>query len=347
MKNFTAEEIKEVLRIAKALAPQFTEEQYNRLMELGSRLVEPDFLESAWGLNRLEEERSITCSQSLDEYKQLLEDKEEADSELSQARSERESEERILAAKKIGRQQLEKEMENLKRELELFKKKTEEEKRLMAKDLEQARRNHKVNKEEIEAAGDLKAVVESHGLSLKPTLKLLAEYKGDAEVLQRLVEAANEYDSATKARTALQAENAALKKENEVKRQETSREEEKLVKLKEGCQETEASLKRWKSDENWEKYLRRLYHRYLGWTGLLEYLSVWNGVYLVRCRLPMCGARFWVDRLPTNFRAKHVCPCCGVGNITENVIYDDEAFKALNISHRGPIKVTLGVIENG
>lgn len=347
MKEFTPEEIREIVRTAQVLGSRFSEEEYNRLMELESRLVEPDFLESASGMHRLEEERGITCSQSLDAFEQLLDDKAEAESELSQTIESRKAEEESLAKTKEARHQAEGQLQACKREQERFKENAEKEKALMTKELQQARRNHKVNLEKIEAAGALNAVVESYGLSLKPTLKLLEEYKGDLEALQRLAEAANEYESGIKARTVLQEERAALVEENEAIKNETSQEEEKLAKLKEDCEQTDAYLKKLTSDKNLEEGLRHFHGRYKGSIGLLEYLDGWNQVYLARCRYPMCGARFWVDRPPTNFRADFVCPCCGVGNVTRNVIWDDEAFKAAGISWRRPVKINLGGLENG
>ncbi len=61
--EFTAEELKEVIRAARIFNPGFSEEQFQSLTELEARLTDSGYLETVSGLLRLERETGVPLSQ--------------------------------------------------------------------------------------------------------------------------------------------------------------------------------------------------------------------------------------------------------------------------------------------
>ena len=78
----TAEEIGQIIRAARVLATDFSEEQIQSLSYAWQKLADSGFLEAVWGMVRLQEEQGISCSEALDANKELLKQKEKLEREL-------------------------------------------------------------------------------------------------------------------------------------------------------------------------------------------------------------------------------------------------------------------------
>jgi hypothetical protein len=330
MRKFTEEEIREILRSAQVCAPSFSDDQYRKLVELGQDLADSEFIEAAWGVHRLQHEYGTPCSEASDKYLQLLRDKAQLESQVSHLQEKRKLEEERLAETVEATRRSRAERNQQERELKSFKREAEKEKKRFKKEVEVAMEKARVNQEEIATAGRLKAAVESHGLDLELALGLLSEFAGDKDAARHLAEAVAEYGSQLEARTTLREQNEALKAQIE-------EEGEQFARVKADCQQHEETLSRLRSDLAQEEALHRFHSRFKGWSGLLECLARWDQVILLRCHWFFCGARFWVDRGPTSFRSKLICPCCGVSQL----YFDDEPFMAIGIPDRGPIKIQL------
>jgi hypothetical protein len=331
MRKFTEEEIGEIVRTAQVFAPQFTDEQYRMLMEQGHDLADSGFIEAAWGVHRLEQEHGIPCSQAVDRYLELIEDKAKLESEVCRLQDEQAVEgERLVEAGRAIEQATE-ERSHEERELKLFKGRAEDERKRLEEELERAMEQVHISQEEIAVAGKLKSEVESHGLDLELVLRLSEEFARDEDAASHLAEAVIEHGALLEARETLCEENEALKVEMEKGQEEADR-------LKADCQHYQEALSQLRSNIAEEEALRRFQGRFQMASQVLEFLARWPQVVPMRCHSFFCGARFWVDRGPTYFRTKLVCPCCGLGE----VYYDDKALRDLDLLDSAPFKIQLG-----
>ena len=57
MRKFNEAEIKEIIRTARVFAAQFTEEKYQKLVQMQQEIADSDFIEAAWGC--------VSCSRSV------------------------------------------------------------------------------------------------------------------------------------------------------------------------------------------------------------------------------------------------------------------------------------------
>jgi len=331
MKKFTEDEIKETIRTARLFAPHLTPEQYQRFVEMQREIADSGFIEAAWAVHHLEQKRGISCSQALDEYIQLLEDKAKIELQIAQLQDQRVAEKNKLAVAMEATRRTKEAQSQLETELKAFRQAAEDEKNQLKEELERARQDAGVRQKEIAIAGELKSQVESHDLNIQLTLKLLKEFAQDKEAAKHLAEAITEYGSQLEARETLRRENETLKAQMDQRQEE-------MVTLESVSQQHQEMLTQLKSDLAEEDALRRFYRRFGQWSRLLEYLAKWSQVLPLRCNWFFCGARFLVDRKPTNFRAKFVCPCCGS---SEQVYYDDEAFVDLGMMEKAPLKIEL------
>jgi hypothetical protein len=330
MRKFTEEEIKEIIRTAQLFAPQLSDKQYEKLIQMQQELADSEFIEAAWGVHRLEQEYGISCSQAEDKYLELLKDTAKTESELAQLHKERELEEKSLRETSVAIQQAREKHSYEERQLKDFKRQAENEKKRLEKELEQARKEAQVSQEEVATTGKLKTKLESHKLDLELTLRLFEEFAHDEDAAMLFAQGREEYGSQTKARESLREENETLRVENEKGKEESDR-------MKAECQQQQEVLSRLKSNIAEEEALRHFHRRFQGASGTMEYLARWPQIIPMRCHWFSCGARFWVDTGPTNFRTKFICPCCGIGQ----VYYDDEAFIAQGITYRAPFRIQL------
>jgi len=331
MRKFTQQEIREIIRTAQLLAPQFTGDQYQKLVQMQQEMADSEFIEAAWGVYQLQQEYGIPCSETPGKYVQLLKDTAEAESRLSRLKEQRKIEGEKLDQMVKAVRQVKEERHRGEKELELFRRQSEDEKKRLKEELEHTMQEAQVNRDDVAIAIKLKAEVESHRLDLELTLGLFEEFAGDEDATRHLAEAVAEYGSQLEAREVLRKQNEALRVEEE-KRQEN------LAELRTECQRDQEVLSQLRTDLAEQERLRRFWQRFKGTSQILEYLARWDQVIPMRCNWFFCGARFLVDQGPSSFRTKLTCPCCGLGL----VYYDDEAFTTLGLSYRTPIKIELG-----
>ncbi|MDP2953885.1 MAG: hypothetical protein Q8O76_11295 [Chloroflexota bacterium] len=330
MKKFTAEEIKEIVRFAQLLAPGFSEEQYQSLVQMQEEMAGSGFIETAYGLHRLEQKYGIPCSQALDKYVQLVEEKAKLEPEVADLRKKREFEEARLAEALAAGQKARAERGREEQELASFRQKAEQEKRAIKQQLERAKVDAEVQERDIASAGTLKAQLKRYGINVELAAKLLSEFAGGEAALVQMAEAAAEYGSQLEAR-------ASLRRENEAEEQKTQSTREERARLTADCQRLQDTRHRLTSDLGQQEALRRFQARYQTWSGVQEHLARWNQVIPMRCGWLTCGAHFLVDRAPSHFRTRHVCPCCGL-----SVLYYDEGFySATGQPYASPIQVRL------
>jgi septal ring factor EnvC (AmiA/AmiB activator) len=337
MKEFSAEEIKEVVRTAQIYAHHFTEEQYQKLMGMHRAMAQPGFIESASGVLRLVQEYGIPCSQAPAKYVQIVKDIKRLEKEAAEFKKRRESEVRKLAETSESLDRLKAERSRQERELAAFRVQAGEEKKRLEEELEKARERAGVREQDIANTVKLKALVASHGLDLEFALRLGEEFACDSDAATQLAQAVSEGRTQLEAREAWQKENDSLKAESEERRTECDQ-------LKLECQQHREVLSRLQADLANEDRLRRFHQRYQGHVKILEHLDArWEEIVPIRCQGPFCNARFWVSRAPSNLRAYHVCPCCGLGALE----YDVDAIVDIGLSSKGTIEIKLGGDKHG
>ena len=81
--EFTADEIRDAVRMARAHCPGFSEDDFESLMELEKRITDSGYLEAVLGLIRLEEEKGISCTEALDACEKLIKQKTKLEQEVS------------------------------------------------------------------------------------------------------------------------------------------------------------------------------------------------------------------------------------------------------------------------
>jgi myosin heavy subunit len=332
VREFTADEIREIIRFAQVVGHPFSDEQYRKLMELGQDLAESGRVEAAWEVKSLMEQYGIPPSQAGKKYRQLVSDVAKLQTQVSDLQRQRGEEQKVLGETQWAVQQTEEKLKQGEKELESFTTWAEKEKQRLKDEVERAQKKAGVDLEQIAAGGRLKAQLKKHGLSLDLALELLGEFARQEDAAQKLAEAVAEYGSALEVSAALHEKNEALRVETEGRQEESAQ-------LKEECQRDREALARLRSDRGEQEALRHFWRRFHPSSDLLEYLATWPQVYMLRCYHPLCGgARFLVNGGPSNFWAKFVCPRCRV----EKVDWDDDAFTALGMStYRGPITIHL------
>jgi DNA repair exonuclease SbcCD ATPase subunit len=331
MRKFSEEEIREIIRTLQVFAPSFTNDQYQKIIQMQEELADPEFIEAADELRRLRQEYGITYHDAPARYVKLLNDIAGAEQRLGELTERQRSQRDELDQTTKALEEVREEHHRQEEELKLFMKQAENEKQRLKDELEQAIQEANINREHIALAVNLKAEVEAHNLDLKLTLRLLEEFAGDEDAARLLAEAVAEYGSQLKARETLRRHNEAVMVEGRQK-------QEKLAEVEAECQRKQEVLLRLQADLAEQERLRRFWRRFAGRSKALEYLAKWGQVIPMRCYALFCGARFWVDLDPTNFRTKHVCPCCG----RRLVDFDDEALTTLGLSFRGPFQINLG-----
>ena len=81
--EFTADEIRDAVRMARVHCPGFSEDDFESLMELERRITDSGYLEAVLGLIRLEEEKGISCTEALDACEKLIKQKTKLEQEIS------------------------------------------------------------------------------------------------------------------------------------------------------------------------------------------------------------------------------------------------------------------------
>lgn len=209
--ELSPEQINQIVRAARVLAPGFSEEQLQWLVDCQRWLADSGFCEAAWGLVRLEQERDITCAKALDACEELLQEKAQLEAglarlkekEQTQQMANREAEGEYQRIKEAT-EQAKKELAELKaerqreeKELVAFNKKAEREKKRIAQEVEEYRQKANVSEQEVAAARQLKAEVERCGFSLELMLGLSREFADYQDAREKLAEALKKHRTLT------------------------------------------------------------------------------------------------------------------------------------------------------
>lgn len=338
--EFTAEEIEQVVRTARIFNPGFTKEEFHAMVELKKRLQESGFLESVRGLNMLEEERDVSCTQSLEAYAEL-------EGEIAELREKTTKLEAMLqdvkgkiadaqaehTRWKGGIEQAKRELAGVKaqregEELQLaaLVRKAEGQKQQISREIEKSRQAADITKEEIAACKELKSLLETSGLNVALALTVLREFTGHENAVG-LVKTLEERGTLTRS-------NAALIEENERLKSERVSIQGEIVRGQMDCKQLELMSSHLKASIAHDGKILKLYHCYLPLEPFIEYLRRWDGVSFHHCW--GCGARFLTAPGPAELRGaptlsrassgKFSCPRCGLMSIEP----DQETYRTLN-----------------
>jgi len=353
--EITAEELGQIVRAARVLSTDFSEEQIQSLSYGWQRLADTGFLDAVWGMTRLQQEQGTSCSEALDANKELLGKMESLESKLAVLKEKVAQEHNKHTEATRVHQQLVSKINEAKNEHDLtqtaiqkeqeqllaFQEKAENEKKRIEKELERCKQNAGVTAKEIAVAGQLKLEVEKSGFNLETMLGLAGEFAPYQDARDRLAEA-------LKTGQTLTEYISTLKQKSEEKKSDIAAEIELLVsqrnskqsrvdELQKTCHKLEISLAQFNTDVDEEQELRQFYVRYSPLSELLEYLVTWRQVYFLCCDNPMCApyaeiTHFWTDRKVRK------CPHCGLSMIKP----DPEPFRLLNVPEGTEFKLKLG-----
>lgn len=352
--QFTTEEIKDAARTARVYCHGFTEDTFESLMELERRVADSGYLEVILGLIRLEEEKDISFAEALDACEELTKRKTELERRIPDLEKRAESLVAKVKQSNMEYEQVKKDVTkaeqalarirgdyvSAEKKLEAFKKRMEKEKQRIEKEVEDCYQQANVTKEEIMTAGKVKADVESHGFTLELVLDLSKEFAGYKNTREKLSKGLKEHGSlnkylddldewGNKERARIIAEIAGL----ELQKKGLTNENIRLGSV----------LSQLQADIAGEETLMQFYHRYAGYSGLLDKLETWEQVYFMRCGNPVNmtagmldkkqgNPHFWTDKPPVS------CPHCGY----PRVYFDTEIYQFLNWPAEVPFKLTLG-----
>ncbi|MBN2076863.1 MAG: hypothetical protein JW762_15070 [Dehalococcoidales bacterium] len=353
--EITAEELGQIIKAAKVFSKDFDEEQIQSLSYAGPRLADSGFLDAVWGMNRLQQEQGISCSEALDAHKAFLKQKEKLERDLASLKGKILQEQSKYSEAKQLYQQLAGEINLAKNELKTIQdetrtaftnfssiqEKAEKEKKRIQRDLDRCKEKANVTADEIQVAGQLNAEVEKSGFGLETMLGLAAEFAPYQDARERIAEVLKTSQSLTQHLANLEHDSEEKKKAVKTEIDELLNrkvaEESELKHLEQAHRQLESNVSRLHTDVDEEQGLRQFYMRYSGWSGLLEYLATWRQIYFFRCENPMCApfagiTHFWTDRLVTR------CPHCGLGMIKP----DPELFGLLGIPEGTQFKLKLG-----
>lgn len=330
--EFSPEQVKEMVRMARVYASAFSEERFRAMVECQGKLGETGFFEAAWALLRLQREMGVPCHQALDRYQQLIgELRELASSQqellvvngnLQEARSE-------LATTLEAVNRARREKEQVDKELDRLRAKARREKEGLETEVDRAREVAGVSQEEVAVAGKLKTELERRGLQLSQVLDMVQGFPEGERNRERVMAAWQEQGS-------LLPHVAKL-------RQTVGEVETKQGFLAQECQKLERRLGQLKGEAAQEEEAHGFYARFRGLKALMEYLASWQAVVFRHCYI--CGARAWVEIRPpsgpVNFQRGHlVCPCCWRGSLAP----DQQAHSIVGLpaDSIAPCKVNLG-----
>jgi cell division septum initiation protein DivIVA len=341
------EELGQVLQTMRVLLPDLSGEKFRSLLIAQENLSSAGFLESVWGIVRLQQETGINLTQAIDEYRQLLHKNEklvrEQESLKKKCQELEEMHEHLSGHVTAAKEELEAIRSNIdqgKKELTTLAARAESEKKKIEIELEECRQKAGVAEEEIKAAGFLKTKVNKTGFNLETMLALAKEFARYQDARERLVEALEQEGSLIKRISCLEEEtkekeNALTSAIAEISSRKTEKEDE-LKSLKNICHQWELNLKQLQSDVHEEQRLRQFMVRYQANSRLLDCLASWKQVVFLRCENLGCEPfrglnHFWSEKLATR------CPHCGSGNID----FDTELYDILGLEMR-PFKLILG-----
>ncbi|MDP2950676.1 MAG: hypothetical protein Q8P22_14230 [Chloroflexota bacterium] len=335
-REFTKEEVMELVKMARVYAPGLNNERFCALVESEAELADDVFFEAAWALARIAREKSISPIQALDRFQEITKELRDVESAVSQQRQ-------LLAALEgnvytvrrdladnLGKQkEVQKARAQEEAELAAFRRAAEKEKQAISAHLAQARERAQVTEQEIVAAGALKADLSRRGLRLGLVLDLSQEIPDDEEAKGRLAAAVERHGS-------LVADTAHMEKRLEDKKS-------ALAKADKDYKERRVALDELRADEAQQAELRRFHQRFSKLEPLMDHFVTWEEIGLRRCI--SCGSRFWAEvKRPRGLfyiqRDYFVCPCCG--SLHES--FDEAAHRAagLDLNPKARLKFIKG-----
>lgn len=352
--EFTTDEVREAVSAARFYSPGYTEEQFQASTELVKRLPESGYLGAVHSVAKLEKEKGVHCTETLDACQELLQKKTKLEEKVAGLKTRLEAvggevtqaQERLKQARQ-ELQAVQAERQKEKKELTVFGKRAEKEKKRIEKELEQCRQQANVSQGEVVTAGQIKAQVESYGFSLKLVLDLSQEFVGHESAKEELAKALKKRQTLTNYIAALsewaKGQKEALESElNKLKSEKDSGQAE-IKNLEQARNQLDNIISQLQADVAYEEKLRVFYRRYYGWSGLLEWLASWEQIFFLRCNNPLYavtgafdrhagGAHVWTDKVGPK------CPHCGLNTLT----YDEGLYQALNWPPGEPRKLQLG-----
>ena len=343
--EFTASEIREAVTLARIYSPGYTEEQFQASAALVERLKDSGYLEAVSSIAKLEKEKGIHFTDVLDACERLLKEKAILEHKLGNLKTEvKDAQVELTKAKSllgkmeeaIGRAKAERKKGV--RELTAFRKKNEQEKERIDKDIEEYRCQANLTEQEVDMASRLKAELNGRGFALDLVLGLAQELAGYGDSRDELIKRLGEYESLSKSIGALELDLSELKSHRDA-------EQTKVDILEQGHRQLESAVSQLQSDITHEEELRRFYRRYQSISPLIDQLASWRQIYFVRCNNPVFivtgafskaagNAHFCTDKPPIK------CPHCGCG--ANLLVYDESPYYSLGIPAGTPVKLQLG-----
>ena len=335
-KEFTPEEIKELVRMARVYDPNYKEGQFNTMVESQGRLADSRLLEIAGLIADLERKYGVRGEQAVERFERILKKLPEMESQMAQYQQRlQQIEGQIqqagqglsklndgIAAAKAVKEQLERDI----REVET---RAERETKRLSVEVAKAREAARLSKEEVATASQLYTELKLKGLTVDFVAALAQEIPDDPQARSRLAVAIQRNGSLAADNTAMDTRLSETKTELADIRKHTGTERKNLQELT--------------REREQEERVHSFYRRYQGLGGLMEYLDGWEWVAMRQCK--MCGARFWAERKqPTGLvyfqKSYYTCPCCGY--VANDI--DHEAFKSVGClpNSSGIIKILLG-----
>jgi len=352
--GFTVDEIRDAVRMARVHCPGFSEDDFESLMEMEKHIADSGYLKAVMGLILLEEEKQISCAEALDACEKLLKQKAKLEretsdlkkrsdslvAEIKNANTEYEQTQKAVAKSRQELTQIRSEHVAAKKELEAFNMKMEKEKQRISREIEDSYQVSNVTKEEVVAAGQIKAEVESHGYTLNLVLGLAKEFAGYKNAREKLAEGLKEYGTLYKYLDELH-DDATRERERVISEIRGIESQKKALTVESGNMRN--ILSKLQADAAYEEDLKRFHRRYFPICELLGELSTWPQVFFMRCAHPantVAGVfdrtkgnhRFWTDRPPAS------CPVCGY-RILE---FERNIYRYLNWPEGHPLKINLG-----
>jgi DNA repair exonuclease SbcCD ATPase subunit len=343
--EFTVDEIREAVTLARIYSQGYAEEQFRASVELVERLGESGYLEAVSGIAKLEKEKGVHFAEALDACERLVNDKAVLEQKLGDLEVKLEVTKRelteaqgTLSKLKEAAEQAEAERQKEEAELAVVTKKAKREKGRIDKELEEYQQRANLTEQEVDMASRIKAEVDIHGLTLDLVLDLAQEFAGYEDSRGELAKGLEEYGSVGESIRALEADLSELQKSQNEKQT-------RVDSLEERRHQLESTISQLQADATYEEELRRFYRRYHGVSSLIDYLAAWNQVYFVRCNNPLFAltgavsrsagnAHFWMDKSPNR------CPHCGSGS--NLLVYDEGPYQALGIPAGTPVRLLLG-----
>lgn len=358
--GFTTDEIRDAARAARVCCPSFTEGRFKSLMELERHISDSGYLETVQGLGRLEKELGISCTEAIDAYNRLLDQKAQLEGQIPDLENrveslvaqieqtivehERIKEDMARAAQKLA--QTRSEQAAVEKKLEAFKERMEREKQRIEKEVENCHLQANVTEEEVASASRIKAGAESRGISLELLLIVTQELASHGDVKEQLLLGIKRHNSLS--RHLKELGEWAEKQKTEVMsnisylQSQQSQAQAQVNALGETQRSIENIIAGLQANVAEEEEMRRFYQRYQGRVGLLESLATWRRLVFYRCNSPTSAAtRVFDDSQAAHFwsdKPAVCCPHCGLSAL----VFDEKPYHALGLPPGIDFKLQLG-----